>query len=194
VGYLRTHASQERAEPLEERRLTPYHDAERAVAGGLRGACDRRVGEGNAARPESLTELSCERHWTGAHVDHGLARLHEGGETSTGAAPEADRAHLRLSRQAQEHDFRATRYLGQRGRGLHAIRRERGQRRWPLVEGHYRGPGLSHQVSTHRLAHDSEADESEDCRCHACLPVLRFLLHAPVRAFLERRFSMEDTR
>src|SRR6266404_5328069 len=96
VGHFRTHAPQERAEPGEERWLPAHHDAERAVAGGLRGARNRRVGEGGAARAEGLVEFARERHRTGAHVDHRLARGYEGGEASVGA--EADRAHLRLSR------------------------------------------------------------------------------------------------
>ncbi len=121
------HAPEERPEPGEERRLPTYHDAERAVAGGLRGSRDGRVGEGGAARTEDLVELARERYRTGAHVDHRLARLHEGGEAFAGA--ETDRPHLGLSRQAQEDDLRAARHLGHRGRGLHAVGGERGERR-----------------------------------------------------------------
>ncbi len=98
-----------------------------AVAGGLRGSRDGRVGEGGAARTEDLVELARERYRTGAHVDHRLARLHEGGEAFAGA--ETDRPHLGLSRQAQEDDLRAARHLGHRGRGLHAVGGERGERR-----------------------------------------------------------------
>src|SRR5262249_20807280 len=146
--------------------LAAHHDAERAVAGGLRGARDRRVGEGGTARCEGLAELARERDRTGAHVDYRLARMHEGGEP---AATEADRAHVALPREAQEHDLGAFRYLGYRGRGLHSVGGEGRERRWTLIEGQHRGSRLPRQVSTHRLAHAPEPDESKHaCRCHAC--------------------------
>src|SRR6266446_4797064 len=58
VGHFRAHAPQERAEPGEERWLPAHHDAERAVAGGLRGARNRRVGEGGAGRSSKATTVA----------------------------------------------------------------------------------------------------------------------------------------
>jgi hypothetical protein len=68
VGDLGAHAGEQRSHPLEHRGLAADHDRQRAVAGRLGGAGDRRVEEVGAAGGNGVGQLARERDRGGAHV------------------------------------------------------------------------------------------------------------------------------
>jgi hypothetical protein len=156
---LAAHAREIGAEPLEQRRLGAHHDRQRAVHRGLRGPGHGCIRERHAAGARRRVELAGERHRHRAHVHERAAGV-EAPDEAVGA--EADGTHLGLPGQTDEDDIGPRRDVGDRGGALDAVRGEGVQWRRARVEGHDARAGLRREVLAHRLAHDPEADESEN--------------------------------
>ena len=154
-------------QPRDQRLIAPHHDAECAVDGGLSGARDRRIGEGDAARGEGSLDLAGKRRRGGAGVDHGSPGRQVLDEA---AVAEAHRPHLAARRERQEDQLGC---LGERGdgrRNSRALDRESLQRRRVQVVGRDRSVVLAHEIAAHGLAHDAHADKSDVFAAHWSQP------------------------
>ena len=159
--------AEQRAQPLDQRRVAAHHDAERAVHGGLARARDRCVGKGDAAGGKGAVELASEGRRRGAGVDHGPP----GGQVrDQPAGAQAHRPHLAARGEGQENQIGR---LGQRGDGRRDRRAIGGkplQRRGVEVAGGDRPVVLAHEIAAHGLAHDARANEADAGAAHGSAP------------------------